>query len=180
MAQTTPNQPVDTRPYRTSWRLTFRFDGERIDLVRQERLQKIAPGTTPAAPIPGKNSGTWLALVDPAGQVLFHRLLHDPLRTRAEHHSPDGRIELHLRDPQPGEFTALLPDIPAAAEVRLYASPTDHERMHEPAREIGRYPLRPPGRDDDPSSRPPGGPQEEPPARPGKQSPEPRDDQEAL
>lgn len=141
MAQTAPNPPVDTRGYRTSWRLTFRFDGRRIDLVRRERLEKIAPGTTTEAPTAGENSGAWLELVDRSGGRLFHRLLGDPLRTRAEHHSPDGRIELHVRAPEPTEFTAIVPDIPGASGVVLYLSPTEHDRMHEVAREIGRYPL---------------------------------------
>jgi hypothetical protein len=141
MAQTAPNQPIDTRRYRTSWRLTFRFDGERITLVRRERLQKVAPGTTPEAPEPGKNSGAWLELLDRSGRRLFHRLLDDPLRTRAEHHSPEGHIELHVRPSEPCEFTAVVPDIPDVSDVVLYASPTEHMRMLEPALEIGRYAL---------------------------------------
>jgi hypothetical protein len=141
MGQTAPNPPVDTRKYRTSWRLTFRFDGERISLLRRERLQKVAPGTSPEAPVPGKNSGAWVEILDRSGRRLFHRLLIDPLRTRAEHHSPEGRIELHLRAPEPCEFTAVVPDIPDASEVVLYASPAEPKRMLEPAREVGRYAL---------------------------------------
>lgn len=154
MEQTTPQSPVDTRRYRTSWRLTFRFDGARIGLVRRERLQKVAPGTTTETPVPGKNSGAWLELLDRSGTRLFHRLLSDPLRTRAEHHSPDGRIELHVRPPEPCEFTAIVPDIPGASDVALYSSPTEYQRMLEPAREIGRYPLADPKANDDPKLPP--------------------------
>lgn len=142
MAQTEAGRPVDTRTYRTSWRLTFHFDGERISLERADRLRKIALGTTADPPQAGRNSGAWLDLVDEAGEVLFHRLLHDPFGTRAEHHSPDGRIELHVRDPQPCRFTAVVPDMPGAAEVVLYASPADHDRMLEAAEEVGRFPLQ--------------------------------------
>lgn len=149
MEQVPSKHPVATRGYRTSWRLLFRFDGQGVSLVRRERLQKIAPGTTPDAPTPGKNSGAWLDVLDHSGQRLFHRLLSDPLRTRAEHHSPDGRIELHLRTPEPCEFTVIVPDIPGASDVALYSSPTDHERMLDPAREIGRYSLAESKPDDD-------------------------------
>jgi hypothetical protein len=162
MAETAPNQPIDTRRYRTSWRLTFRFDGQRINLIRRERLQKIAPGTTAETPEPGRNSGAWLELVDRSGQVLFHRLLYDPLRTRAEHHSPDGRIELHVRTPEPSEFTEIVPDIPAASEVILYSSPTEYDRMHEAAREIGRYSLGERGAGGDQRPEPTGDPQQGP------------------
>jgi hypothetical protein len=149
MEQTASKQSVDTRRYRTSWRLTFRFDGQKVSLARRERLQKVAPGTTSDAPTIGKNSGAWLDVLDRSGQRLFHRLLSDPLRTRAEHHSPDGRIELHMRTPEPCEFTVIVPDIPGASDVALYSSPADHERMLDPAREIGRYALVEPKPDDD-------------------------------
>jgi len=146
-------QPVDTRKYRTSWRLTFRFDGQQIALTRRERLQKVAPGTTSELPTPGKNSGAWLVLLNRDGQPLFHRLLSDPLHTRAEHHSQDRRIELHVRSPEPCEFSAVVPEIPDASEVVLYSSPVDHKRMFEPATEVGRFPLVEPKPGDD-SKRP--------------------------
>lgn len=142
MAQSPSDRPVDTRQYRTSLRLTFRFDGRQVELVRRERLRKVAPGTTPDRPSAGKNSGAWVELVDRSGRVLFHRLLRDPLQTRAEHHSPDGRITLHVREPESGQFSVIVPEIPDATEVVLYASPTDHERMHEPASALGRFPIR--------------------------------------
>jgi hypothetical protein len=136
-----PTQPIDTRRYRTSWRLTFRFERSRVELVRRERLQKVAPGTTTDRPAAGKNSGAWLTLFDRDGREVFHRLLSDPFRTRAEHHSPDGRIELHVRAPESGQFSVIVPDIPGAAEAALYSSPTDRDRMRGAAAEIGRYPL---------------------------------------
>lgn len=142
MAHRPPQQPIDTRNFRTSWRLTFHFDGAQVTLVGQERVQKVAAGTTPDRPRPGENSGSWLELVDTSGGPLFHRLLGDPLRTRAEHHSPDGRIELHLRAPDPCDFVAVVPDIPEASDVVLYASPTEPERIAEAAREVARFPLR--------------------------------------
>lgn len=141
MVRTESDGTADMRSYRTCWRLVFRFDGSRITLDHRERQQRIAVGTPPYRPVAGRNSGTWLELVGRSGEVLFHRLLHDPLRTRAEHHSPDRRIELHVRDPLPCTFEAVIPVIPGAAEVILYASPFGREQMFEAAAEIGRYPL---------------------------------------
>jgi hypothetical protein len=141
MEQNTPKEPVDTRRHRTSWRLTFRFDGQEVTLIRRERLQKVAPGTTTDKLTPGKNSGAWLALLDREGQPLFHRLLSDPFHARARHHSPDRRIELHVRKPESGEFTVVVPDIPGAVAVALYSSPTDREHMLDPATQVGRYSL---------------------------------------
>jgi hypothetical protein len=146
------NQPVDTGRYRTSWRLTFAFDGKKIDLVRRERIEKVSPGTTAEKPEAGKNSGTWLELVDDSGRVLFHRLLVDPLQTRAEHHSPDGVIELHLRDPEPVEFTTTVPAIPDGAELILYSMPTKPRAKDKAAREVGRYRLDEDG--NEPRSKP--------------------------
>lgn len=124
-----------------SWRLTFRFDGERLALVKQEHLTKVAPGTAAFRPEAGKHSGSWLFLLGAAGEVLFHRLLHDPFQTRAAHHSHKGAIKLHFREPQPGEFTAVLPDIPGATEVAVYASPFSPEGRHEAAEEVARFRL---------------------------------------
>jgi hypothetical protein len=141
MKTTGPQQPAAPRRSRTSWRLTFAYDGARVTLLRRERLQKVAPGTVGDVPVPGKHSGAWLTLLDRGGKVLFHRLLADPFQTRAEHHSPDGKIELHVRPPGKGQFSVVVPDLPGATEVALFSSPTVREKMLDPAAEVGRFSL---------------------------------------
>jgi hypothetical protein len=140
VARTPDADPIDTRPYRTSWRLTFRFDGEKVELAAAERIAKVAPGGPPP-PAGTALSGSWVDLVDRRGRVLYRRILHDPFRTTAEHHSPDGQIELVRRPPEAGEFQVVVPDMPAGADVAVWSSPLAPEAALDPARELGRFRL---------------------------------------
>lgn len=131
---------------RQSWRLGFHFDGESVELRRSERLPMVAPAAIGERPKAGEHSGAWLEILDDDGEVLDYRVLHDPFHLRAEHHSPDGTIEVHFRRPEPTDFEVVLPALPGAESVRLWASAPGEERQlgHGqlgPAREQGRFPL---------------------------------------
>jgi len=126
---------------RESWRLTFHFDGKTVELRRCDRLPMVAPGTVGDPPRGGENSGAWLEVLDEQERVLFHRLLHDPFHLRAEHHSPDGRIEVHVRPPGPTDFEVLVPALPTADTVRLWVTPPSKKATPGPARDQGRFPL---------------------------------------
>jgi hypothetical protein len=141
MAQAPPTGTVDPPTPRTSWRLTFRFEGSRVDLIRREQLHRPAAGTALLEPFEGKNSGAWLAVLDEVDRPMFHRLLHDPFQIRAERHSPDGSVALQLRPPTSGEFQVIVPDLPGMRSVVLFSSPPDPERWFEPARELARFRL---------------------------------------
>lgn len=126
---------------RESWRLGFHFDGESVELRSSERLQMVAPAAIGERPRAGEHSGAWLEVLDDHGEVLHYRVLDDPLHLRAEHHSPDGSIEVHYRPPEPTDFEVVVPVLPGAESVRLWASAPGEERQLEPARERGRFPL---------------------------------------
>jgi len=127
---------------RASWRLTFRFDGRSVDLVRTERLDMVAPGATGEPPKGGEQTGAWVELLDTHGEVLDHRRVYDPFRTRAEHHSPDGRIEVHFRAPEPTEFEVVLAALPQADAVRLWASrPNEQGAIAGAAEDWGTFTL---------------------------------------
>jgi hypothetical protein len=130
-----------TPPRRESWRLTFHFDGSSVRLRRSERLPMVAPGAVGESPRGGEHGGAWLEVLDAQDRVIFHRLLHDPFALRAEHHSPDGRIEVHFRRPEPTNFEVLVPALPGAESVRLWVTPPSQERVEAPAREQGRFTL---------------------------------------
>jgi hypothetical protein len=129
------------RSPRESWRLTFHFDGESVDLRSAERLPMVAPGASGEPPRGGERSGAWAELLDRDGEVLQHRPLSDPFNLRAEHHSPDGAIEVHYRDPEPTDFEVVVPALPEADSVRLWASAMDEQKRLGPARDRGRFPL---------------------------------------
>jgi hypothetical protein len=105
---------VDTRTYRSSWRLTFRFDGDQVELASAERVARVAPGGTEA-------SGSWVDLVDRRGRVLFRRVLHDPFRTTAEHHSPDGQIEVVRRSDGVENTAPMLSTVTSSITANTFA-----------------------------------------------------------
>lgn len=129
-------QPAETL------RLTFRFDKDRIELIAQQRVRMIAPPAAGERPEGGKNSGTWVELQDRRGRAVAYRLLHDPFRLHAEHHSPDGRIEHVERERESGEFEVLLPATPEGVAVAVWSSPTEARLANEAATEIARFDLR--------------------------------------
>jgi hypothetical protein len=139
----TEQQPVDTRRFPSSWRLTFRYDeGGVIELADRKDLPMIAPGSPGPMPSGGEYSGSWVELQDQQGRVLFERVLHDPFRTMVEVHYPPGRKSKVVPGPrQAGEFEVLVPAMPDATTVVVWSSELDAERRNEAAREVGRFDL---------------------------------------
>ena len=125
-----------------TYRLTFRYEGERVELVQRELLRMIAPPAVGAPPEHGKSGGTWIELQDQRGQTIAHRVLHDPFERFAEHHSPGGRIELVERPLGRGEFDVLVPALPEAVTVSVWSSPLRGKRQSDVAREIAKFALR--------------------------------------
>lgn len=134
-----PPQPAS----RTSWRLTFRWDGTQIDLVNRRQVQMIAPATTGEQPIAGEHAGIWLELRDAADKTLYHRSITRFMGAKAEVFHPDGAMTHHLGDPGSAQFEVVVPDLPQAAWLCIVSSPFEPKALlHEPAREIARFPLR--------------------------------------
>jgi hypothetical protein len=125
-----------------TYRLTFRYEGERVELVQRDLLRMIAPPTVGAPPEHGKSGGTWIELQDQRGQTVAHRVLHDPFERFAEHHSPDGRIEHVERPVERGEFDVLVPALPEAVTVSVWSSPLRGKRQSDVAKEIAKFALR--------------------------------------
>jgi hypothetical protein len=97
-------------------------------------------------PVAGVNRGAWLVVQDEAHTPLFHRLLNDPFRLRAEHHDAARGPTVHLRPAGSGEFQAMVPVLAGARFVVLFSSPRDPARMAEAAQEIARFRLDAPSR----------------------------------
>lgn len=141
MKEPEPIPSVDPRRHPVSWRLTFGFDGATIRLLRREAVEMISPASVGPLPKAGEHAGSWLELRDGNDRVLFVRRLHDPLRTLAEHHSPDGRIEVVVRAAGRGEFEAIVPALPQARSAVLMSSALADGRSSGKATEVGRFPL---------------------------------------
>ncbi|GGK79131.1 hypothetical protein [Ornithinimicrobium pekingense] len=126
---------------RESFRLTLRFGPGGVELVAQEHLPMITPPSVGEPPEAGRNSGTWLELLDPEGRRVGTRVLHDPFRTRVEHHSPDGRIEHYESGVSEGLVDVLVPAVPGATSVALVSSELPGVRTDGGAVEVARFEL---------------------------------------
>ena len=140
MAEVEPVR-VPERPPSMSWRLAFRYDRAGVWLSRRLLIDMIAPQSPGPPPSAKEHSGAWIAVRNRRGGALSHRLLHDPFALRAEHHSPDGQIEVVERELEEGEFEVVVPAFPDASDVALYSSPLAPGRYAEPAQEVGRFRL---------------------------------------
>ncbi|MFN7571665.1 MAG: hypothetical protein ACK5TK_09465 [Betaproteobacteria bacterium] len=102
----------------------------------------LSPASAGELPKAGKHCGTWLELRDEEDRLLFVRRLYNPLQTLAEHHSPDGSIEVLTRPPGEGEFEVVVPALKDASSAVLVSSPLKDGRSTEPAQEVARFALR--------------------------------------
>jgi hypothetical protein len=112
----------EAAPPPRSLRLTFRYDGESVELVKVERLEMIAPPTVGTAPEAGTHGGEWLVIRDRGGRALSWRVLHDPLGTRVEVHDPERGPSIVTGPAGQGVFEVLVPDLPGAQQAELYVS----------------------------------------------------------
>lgn len=120
-----PYSQQDGRPHpypRESFRLTFHFTKDSVELVSQERLHMIAPPSVGVPPVAGTHSGTWFELRDARDGRLATGNVHDPFRTGFDHHFPDGHIERVSCEITEGQFDVLLPAVPGATSVALVSS----------------------------------------------------------
>ena len=133
-------------PSREALRLTFRFDGDRVELTGVQALQKLIPPRVGPEPEEGKHAGEWLQLRDGDDRVLYTRVLNDPLRTRVDVHDPEKGPSIVVGPPASGTFDVLVPDLPDAVFAVLYASPAVQGAELRPAVLVARYELPRTGR----------------------------------
>ena len=112
-------------------RLTFAYRDTQITLMGSERVAMIVPATSDAPPEAGQ-TGYWFTVRDAAGNVVYHRPLHDPAKADVEAFSSDPgqpivRVPLARSE---GRFTVLMPDIPEAQSFELHG-PADPRRPGE-------------------------------------------------
>ncbi len=144
-----PGGGVETRPSpqplsRRTLRLTFQYEGSRIELVRQMRVEKLTPPSLTPCP-DRKSSGYWVELRDKRGKCLFHRLLPDAIRDSAEIY-PEGKplVRTKLREVK-GRFEVLLPDLDEGATVVVMGHPISAEALlrHKPCGELAKFDINP-------------------------------------
>jgi hypothetical protein len=128
--------PSPAPPPAYALRLTFDYQGTALRLADSRRVEMRVPPVVAPAPKPGQ-SGYWIQVTDAAGRIVYHRSLHNPIAVDIESYTPD-RSQTITRVPLPaieGQFTALIPDLPAAQAFALHGPP-DPRSPSTPAQEL--------------------------------------------
>jgi hypothetical protein len=122
-------------------RLTFRFDGESVELAEIQQLRKLIPPMVGEPPEEGRHYGEWIELRDGDDRVLFTRVLNDPLQTRVEVHNPDTGPSIVVGPPGQGTFDVVVPDLREATSAVLFASTPGRGKRLRRAAPIARFDL---------------------------------------
>lgn len=142
-----------------AWRLTFRYDGDSVELISRERVAMIPP---PPDPETGE-ARFRVELRDGGDQPVFSQRLDNPVSHEREVFSDDPERPIrhvHVDEPK-GAFQVIVPDHPDAADLVLELAepatpgPGDDDETFARAsgtrKEIARVPL---GGDSGDSRRP--------------------------
>lgn len=139
--------PEPTSPY--TLRVTFAYKGRLVRVAGSQRVAMTSPPSL-SRPPEKEQSGYWFEARNADGALLFHRALHDPVRTDVEVHSNDGKREMTripIAEPE-GRFEILVPDLPHARALILFGPPVGALAQDVPSRELLRIDfaeLRKPG-----------------------------------
>ena len=120
-------------------RVTFAYRGH--DYRGREHADGADDRAAPVSPPPEKGqSGYWVEVRAADGKLLFHCVLHNPVRVDVEVYSHDERqsiTRVPVAEPR-GEFEVLLPDLPEAQSLVLFGPPAEARLQAAPARELVR------------------------------------------
>ncbi len=139
MAQNNLSRTPLARPGPTL-RLTFTYEGDHVRLTGMQRVDMIVPPSVNKQPEAGQ-LGFWFEVHDSKGQPLYHRVLHNPIRTDTEVFSdePERPIYRVPRTQIKGEFTLLVPDLPDAHSLVIHGVSPSAKARFTSARELVRF-----------------------------------------
>jgi hypothetical protein len=125
-----------------SVRLTFSYDGSKIKLLSQQKVDMIAPPSDSVEDFKGR-SGFWFELRDTKGEALYRRVAHPPIEADREVFSNDPKESIQRQpvESPKGVFTVVIPDHEKADTVSLHSSPTEKKDSFQAASELNTFKL---------------------------------------
>ena len=116
-------QPIS---YTHTLRITFAYDGPKLEIKRVQRVAMLAPAALSTSPAENQ-TGYWLEVRDREGAILYHRPMHDPLHRHIESFgdAPGTPMRRHPANTTKGEFDVLVPDLPGAQTFCLNGPSAD-------------------------------------------------------
>lgn len=121
-------------------RLTFSYTGSEIHLTDIERLEMVIPPSEVNYVQEGQ-VGFWVELRDNDENVLYQRVMHNPLRNEMEVYDENNTELPRWVRVNRSEviFEILVPYIAYGQQLVIFSSPL--ERIFEPATEIARFKI---------------------------------------
>lgn len=149
MADADRPEMTATRAPSYTLRVTFTYRGRLVRFAGSQRVAMTSPPSLTSTP-EKEQSGYWFEARNADGALLFHRALHNPVRSDVEVHSKDTQhsmTRIPVSEPE-GRFEVLVPDLPDARTFILHGTPVDALSPSAPSRELLRLDfdeLRKPG-----------------------------------
>ena len=109
---------LPARGHNRALRLTFRYDGDKVEMVSSQQVEMILPPSH-ALEDPESPAAFSFVVSDAAGRRLYRRMIHPPIQTDVEVFEPDGSIRKAPAVRPSGSFVLLVPDVPAGASLTL-------------------------------------------------------------
>jgi hypothetical protein len=125
--------------YTHTLRITFAYDGPKLEITRVVRVAMRAPATTTTTH--ENQAGYWLEVRDGSGALLYQRPIHDPMRRDIESFGdvPGDPMRRHPATATKGEFEVLVPDLPGAQTFSLHGPSAEARAAFAPSTSLSEH-----------------------------------------
>jgi len=124
-------------------RLTFSYEGDKITLVSQQRVEMMLPPSHPLEVAEGQ-TGFWYTVEDAQQRAIYRRVMQNPIRHDVEVFSEDPATSVsRLAVSQPkGTFVILVPEVEGPQSVTFFSPPLQPRMAHLSAAPVVRFEIR--------------------------------------
>ena len=128
-------------PIANAIRLTFSYDGDKINVTSKQKINKFLP---PADNIAGQEASSrfWYELRDSKSNVIYDQNLNDIIKDDVEIFSTnpnDPAFMMHELSDKKGVFSIVIPDMPDSTGFELFTKITQKDKtmkIHEEKKKI--------------------------------------------
>jgi hypothetical protein len=127
-------------PSQRALRLLVEYRGTRLTLRDRTRVEKAIPPSDAIRGFEGE-SGFWVELRSKNGELLYRRIIHNPIAYDVEAYDEERGPRRHRVGAPAGVFSVLVPDLPEADSLVVVSSPLDPDKAAQPAEPLARIPV---------------------------------------
>jgi|SRR5215471_12200569 len=117
-----------------AFRLTLTYLEGSFRLDAAAHLEKLTPGSAPLEGA-GQQAGSWIAIEDSQGRMLYRRFLDDPRGGHEIVGEKDQISRVRIKGLERG-LSLLIPDLQGAETIVVYGSEIDSKGRTQPAKPI--------------------------------------------